>query len=457
MTGKAIEVNAALRAAAGAVKMMSLSEGVECPYTLPEYKDKQCTIDEKTLWDLPAESAHDQFRRTLVFFRSIQQGVIPSIYQPALSKEEEEAFIKEWRNVSHRHKTEGAGIDLKQWIFTELLHVDPTINLSISLDHFLTGGTDTTPRPETMGRGVKGNPILIYGCKVRGDPTEIDVNRFIQSMEKDPKEMLYRLDAMDAPPKLITGAVIVDIKTTPRELRKIIINIVTDKVIAAAAKSGGVTAQFFGTDIIEATPIENTLYIRVNQKITTDYLVIYDINVQKRIFTDIFTAEAEIDIHPWLMYLLSKDSVVMNTAFGGNMTPQQYPLAFYIVAHFVANKPQYEKNPADFYRKPNADKKPEMLAAIKANESALDTLLRDGYAWLGEKYPGMGNIRQMLGDTTTALAGRRMAKAGESIKAGVRGVGASIASGLGRIGRMVTRSQSKQKGGTRRITRKALH
>ena len=69
----------------------------------------------------------------------------------------------------------------------------------------------------------------------------------------------------------------------------------------------------------------------------------------------------------------------------------------------------------------------------------------------------MGNIRQMLGDTTTALAGRRMAKAGESIKAGVRGVGASIASGLGRIGRMVTRSQSKQKGGTRRITRKALH
>jgi hypothetical protein len=136
------------------------------------------------------------------------------------------------------------------------------------------------------------------------------------------------------------------------------------------------------------------------------------------------------------------------------MTPQKFPLAFYIVAHFVANQPQYAKNSADFYRKPIAEKKSEMLAALKANKAELTQRITDGYAWLGQTPPGFGELLTSLGGFTNAAAHRLRSVAG---KAGAALGKAGAVAGAAIRG-MFTRSKTKQdQVGGKRVTRKVRH
>jgi hypothetical protein len=448
LTGKAIEVNTALRAAAGAVKMMSLSEGVECPYTIPTYTDAQCSgYSEKEREDMQQESGRAQVRRAIAFLKSIQQGVIPSIRLAALPDDEEKQFLKEIHESMGKYALADKVIykDVLDWIMEDLFHlpIKKVNDIKEAFANFLRGGTAINK---------SGFPLFIYDCKQRGYPFSVELSRFMEFLIIPENEIIYAIEKFDR--QSIESAFATEaIIGAPKDINNICILIIQKS--QAYDENGAPielpSAQRVADGSPEAAIFTNIFYIMTNNSInygggsSKGKENIYGEHIVKStMLKHLFERDAVVDIHPWLMYLLSKDSAIMNTAFGGNMTPQQYPLAFYIVAHFVANQPQYEKNPADFYRKLIADKKPEMLAAIKANESALNTLLRDGYAWLGEKYPGMGNIRQMLGDTTTALAVHRATQMVDSFK-----------SGVGRLGRMFTRSQAKQKGSARRTTRKA--
>jgi hypothetical protein len=99
LVGKALDVNAALRAACGAAKMMALSEGVECPYTIDneQFKD-QCPppFDPK----LPKTETVEEIQRTYVFLRAVQQGIQPPINIARLPEAEEREFFREIDNVS---------------------------------------------------------------------------------------------------------------------------------------------------------------------------------------------------------------------------------------------------------------------------------------------------------------------------------------------------------------------
>jgi hypothetical protein len=450
LTGKAIEVNMALRAAAGAVKMMSLSEGVECPYTIPTYTDAQCSgYSEKEREDMQQEDGRAQVRRAIAFLKSIQQGVIPSIRLAALPDDEEKQFLKEIRESMGKYELADKVMykDAVDWIMEDLFHlpIKKVNDVKEAFANFLRGGTASKK---------SGFPLFIYDCKQRGYPFSVELSRFIEFLIIPENEIIYAIEKFDRQSiesTFATEAII----GAPKDINNICILIIqqTQAYNEKGAPIELLSVQRVADGSPEAAIFTNIFYIMTNNSInygggsSKGKENIYGEHIAKStLLKHLFERDAVVDIHPWLMYLLSKDSVVMNTAFGGNMTPPaQYPLAFYIVAHYVANQPQYANNPATFYNKSYDDKKPEMLAAIKANEPAVDTLLRDGYAWLGEKYPGMGNIRQMLGDTTTALAVRRGTQLVDSFKSGL----GRAAAGLKRV---LTR---RQKGGSRRITRKA--
>lgn len=484
LTGKAIEVNAALRAAAGAVKMMSLSEGVECPYVIDGAQFKgQCKpdINLKIL-----EDTRDQYKRSYVFLRAVQQGVTPPINISALPEEEEKALINDLRTTINEFKSSIPKEIYDIWLEHGGFETD-LYNSSTLAKTSYTNAEDLKKKisklnqinickrflrinPENFSNieqafaafisGDQGNGLRAYDCKKRVYVAESNLTRFLGYFRFSPSYLEYQIqDFIYAYLKNrpLTGMLA---STAPTNLNDINILLVdkyklrlnneletdSNRNPIPGTKRGIGMYDNKSKDNLIGIQYTEALYITVNDNIklySSDTPVTDIVNQQS--LRDVFIKNAAMDVHPYVMYLLQMDpwasKTFMADSFGGNMTPQQYPLAFYIVAHFMANQPQYEKNPADFYRKPIADKKLEMLAAIKANEPAVDTLLRDGYAWLGEKYPGMGNIRQMLGDTRTALAVRRATQMVDSFK-----------SGVGRLGRMFTR---KQKGGARRITRKA--
>ena len=109
-----------------------------------------------------------------------------------------------------------------------------------------------------------------------------------------------------------------------------------------------------------------------------------------RVIDDIFTIGEVIDIHPWLLYLIQVNPVkyfFTDSLFGGKMAPPlKFKLAYYIVAHYVAtHDPAYKENPSIFYKLPDSEKIPKMLAALKKEKCLQDDLLTAGYRWLNRE------------------------------------------------------------------------
>jgi hypothetical protein len=453
LIGKSLDINTALRAACGAAKMLALSEGVQCPYTLPDFKAVQCPGVPATHIDEPAEK---QFKRILVFLRSIQQGIIPPTNIATLSDEEEKAFKQEIQIAIKAHDDAKENvIPIDEWLVHTVFRTpNPksfvnTINTVMK--PFITGG----------GNGSTPLPILVSRCKYDGHPNESTFARFISHLRKSDDELKYYFEYTDGKARnwFYTSA---DISASNTLDTISILVFSRDKYNKLYGPGKGVD------DIPDPLNPDKQTTIRGLFYIMTDNTLKYDIDTpglldyviqgaelsNRYIIKHLFERNAVIDIHPWLMYLLQTTPLAFMTgSFGGNMTPAaQFPLAFYIVAYFVANQPLYSKNPADFYRKPIAEKKKEMLAALNANKAELTKRIADGYVWLGQTPPGIGALLASLGGNLSAVTHRFESVAGKA--------GAALEKAGKAFTGIFTRSRTKpntgQVGG-KRVTRKVRH
>lgn len=390
---KATRENQALRAASEAVKMMALSQGVMCPYNIPTFADRQCVSSVRPLINEPPEM---QYKRSLAFFRAIQQGVNPSICQKALPQEEEDAFIKEWREVLvryHAHKKslkQGAseGISISDWTTENLFHLPKmaTGDILIAFRNFVTGGNQIKNKP---------NPLTVHGCQFLGHPVEYNYGRFIELITLTPEKLAFFFEkekyALTDPTQLNTHASV----TAGTSLNNITITVVHNMFVSEKGtdKKDYLMIPSNGADAM--VPITDSFYILANSKVhdaTSGQDWVQGATVlERRLIAEIFKGDGVDDVQPWLMYLLMTTPATyeafMKGAFGGRFSPPlKFKLAYYIVAHYVAtHDPAYKENPSIFYKLPDSEKIPKMIAALKKEKCIQDDLLTTGYRWLNRE------------------------------------------------------------------------
>jgi len=139
---------------------------------------------------------------------------------------------------------------------------------------------------------------------------------------------------------------------------------------------------------------------------------------------------------------------MMNNPIGYSMKPpEKYRLAFYIIAHYIANRPPYVANPAKFYKTFMERKKPEMLKALIDNfvspNSVLRIAINEGYEWLKEPKPTFEQLITDYGGEVTA---------GMRAKARAASVAAGFTAGVSKIKGLFTRRRGQD--GGKRVTRK---
>jgi hypothetical protein len=390
LTGKCLEVNAALRAAAGAVKMMSLSEGVVCPYTIDEEQFKnQCSADFDP--NLPKTTSIEEIRRVYVFFKAIQQGVQPPTNIARLPEAEEHAFADEIEQAYEDFKLLPAKSDygFQDYFFSNILKIS-TGKIKHIGEHF-----KVFIRPEGEGK-----PILAHNCGKKVE-NYVDDLRIIEQLKYG---RIYMQQAAENSDTLSKDSIAEYVRThgfqptalvainATNDINKIIIKIINDHT--DIIKGFGSIIKFDPIEI-DIIPLNEVYYIKIKDAKNVDIPVIGVSNMRTQsVVKYVFDHDLVVDVQPYLMYLLQSDAWASNAfmaaSFGGNMKPPtKYPLAFYIIAQYIANRPRYVANPADFYRKP--DKNPEIIEALKNNykdsKSELRIKITEGYAWLKEKPP----------------------------------------------------------------------
>ena len=397
---KATREYQALRSAAEAVKMMALSQQVECPVNIKDYfTTPQCpTVSGDILKSLPSATAETQFRRGLIFFRSLQQGVKPTICDLHLPEEEEAQFIKDWQTVMSTYVSK-LGDTRFQWFCRTFLHIpkNEIVEVNDAFRRYLTGGV------------LNVLPLRSLLCKETGTPNNDDIERFSSNFVMlNKQERQYRFDDFDNRQSKMyihgksgtgnynvgmTGFSYAAVETTPSDIYKVNILIYDYSNIPEPQLTAN----------SEPSDVDKLLYISANKKIinfgdnptiiTGEYITNY------RVMKDLFTVPgAVVDVHPWLMYLLqttpATHDLFMSRAFGGSMSPlKNHNLAFYIIAHYVANHdPVYKGNPSTFYRLDYSKKFIKMKTAVGAAKSLIDK----GYAWLKEKRPTDSELKTMF-------------------------------------------------------------
>jgi len=382
---KAAKENQALRAASEAVKMMALSQKVECPVNINEYfTTAQCPpVDKATLATMPLVPAEEQFKRGLLFFRSLQQGVKPSICERQLPTEEEAIFIEQWKRVMSAHDTKYPTKFLQ--FCDNFLHIPSNerdeAKINGAFARFLTGGTTVLP-------------LTAFNCTKKGPENNSDFKRFNDSLFMSDKERQYRFEEFDYnQEQLMRGR-----NTFPSVAIESTSANINDLNILIYDYSKPVDT--IGEDL-QPHPINELMYISVDKsKINfsdNDTTTIIGKNIVKqKLIHDLFSISgAVVDVHPWFMYLLqTKHDLFMSRAFGGSMSPlKNHNLAFYIIAHYVANHDSaYKENPSTFYRLDYSVKFIKMKGAISVAKPLIDK----GYAWLKENRPTDSELKTMF-------------------------------------------------------------
>ena len=390
---RAIKENQALRAAAEAVKMMALSQGVTCPYNVPSFADRQCVSSVRPLINEPPEM---QYKRSLAFFRAIQQGVNPSICQTELPQDEEDAFVKKWKEVLIQyddHKKalkQGAaeGISISDWTTENLFHLPKKVagDIVSAFRNFVTGGEQIKNQP---------NPLKAHGCKFLGHPVEYNYGRFIDFIRMTPEKLAFFFEkekhALTDPTQLNTHASV----AAGTSLDKITITVIHNMFVSEKRTGKKEYLMIPSNGSEPVVPINEAFYILANDKIheeTSGQDWIQGSTVlERRLIADLFKGDGVDDVNPWLMYLLMTTPATyeafMKSAFGGKMAPPlRFKLAYYIVAHYVAtHDPAYKANPSIFYKLPDSEKIPKMIAALQKEKCIQDDLLTAGYRWLNRE------------------------------------------------------------------------
>lgn len=445
LVGKSLDINAALRAACGAAKMIALSQGVECPYTIDvsQFKE-QCGTPIKEL-RYTKTSSFEQFNRACVFLRAVQQGVPPPTNIARLPNQEHDELLAEFFTAV---KTKGSKEPLDVFLCERFFRIDPSNydRISVAFQDF-------------MNADGQGRLLGAYDCEKTNNILETQLRRLFSVMKDGPDYLQQFLEnaeytdpdnlAILAKKKGYDSGLPIEVSVA-KELDKLNIFILTEKKRADIrehldGKYGAKTLASENSNV----PLDNiyNIVIQDGQAINLPGNAVVDISKQS-VVRYVFDKDVVVDVHPYLMYLLQMDpwasTTFMVRSFGGNMIPPvKYPLAYYIIAHYVANRPPYT-NPVDFYNlpiKPTNEKLPIMLAALKANSAELKLLIAEGYDWLKDKAPSISELIPWLGGGAGNVARHKVGKA------------VSAATGFFRdIGRRFTRSQGQS--GGRRVTRK---
>lgn len=439
LVDKALDINAALRAACGAAKMLALSEGVVCPYTIDNEKfGNQCLepFDPK----LPLTTNFEEIQRTYVFCKAVQQGIQPPINIARLPEAEEKEFIRELDNVSEAFNAlpNKDDLDFVDYFFLNLFKIAPTEDtkntIAINFERFISLNEHS------------GTPLLAFNCQKKQDTFDGQLRRIItyfglgsiytqQFLENYNAPFEFKKDSGFDPLSPVT------IHAT-NKMNQIIIKIVKEKDNIEHSAIIRISPLDINVSVLD-----DLYYIQITKDANVAYppqLGILNIRTQS-VVKYIFEHNLVVDVQPYLMYLLQTDKWayenIMALSFGGNMIPSfQYPLAYYIIAHYVANRPPYT-NPVDFYNlpiKPTNEKLPIMLAALKANSAELKLLIDKGYAWLKDKAPTISELIRWLGGGFGNVAKHKAGKAVSAV--------------TGFFRRMLTRSQGQN--GGKRVTRK---
>lgn len=444
LVGKALDVNAALRAACGAAKMMALSEGVVCPYRIDDEQfGNQCPLPFDP--NLPKTETVEEMQRTYVFLRAVQQGIQPPINIARLPEAEEREFFREIDMASEAYDALPNKDDLSfaDYFFSNLLKIDSTGK---------TNEMIYTSFHKFMSlNGNSGTPLLAFDCQKEQDTFENQLARVFANLRFGTTYMQQFIENYDSPFKFSKDSGFepggpVSIYAT-KEMNKIIIKIVEDKETITSPSITSIIPLEYDT-----IQLDKLYYIQLIKGAKVPYPVFYGIlNIRTQsVVKYMFDHNLVVDMQPYLMYLLQMDpwasTTFMARSFGGNMIPPlKYPLAYYIIAHYIANRPPYT-NPVDFYNlsiKPNNEKRPIMLAALTSSKSKAELTQRiaDGYAWLNETKPTITTLIEWLGGGTVNVLGHKARKAVRAVTGFFRD-----------IGRRITRKQGQD--GGKRVTRK---
>ena len=442
MTTDTVSVNQALRAACGAAKMLARSELVECPYEIDATLFMgQC--------DAPVEgkryantSAMEQFYRICVFLRAIQQGIVPPTNIYRLPDDEHNQLLNEFFTLVNEYKASGAG-KFETFICNRFFRVNPSTFANI--ERLFSKYIDADGQ---------GSLLRAYDCEKKNDLFENQLMRVFSIMKDGPDYLQQFLEnstygsvevaASLAEKKGFNSVLPIEVSVT-NKLDKLNIFILTEekrsRIYQDDADGKYIAKSLMYDD--SNIPLENiyTIVIKDKQVIQIPGLAILDISKQS-VVQYVFDKNVVVDVHPYLMYLLQIDpwasKTFMARSFGGNMIPPaQYPLAYYIIAHYVANRPPY-KNSAEFYNKPikpNNEKLPEMVAALRSNSAELKQRIVDGYAWLKEPVPNTTELIKWLGGGIRSVFEYKARKA------------------AGKFASMFTTRKQGQ-GGGKRVTRK---
>ena len=380
---KAARENQALRTASEAVKLMALSQGVECKLGLSKelYTNKCPKLSSK---DLENETGLEQWKRSIAFLRYLQQGITPPVCLKELPIEEEKTFIE----ICRGRYSELDDVDL--FIKHIVKDTTPTLitDINKSYQAFITGG-------------AQGNPLDIYNCRKQGYPYLNSMGRFVPLFSKTDEILEYIFEYWDY--SLLTQYPSVA-DTASNKLDNIDIALIDDiaktKDVDFAITTEINTKRGNSAPAIITTNYKNTMFINTSFNLDNIFNAVQRSSVyatsgktiaKLKLIKKIFKDDMVYDVHPWLMYLLMTTPATyeafMKGAFGGKMAPPlNHKLAYYIVAHYVANK-DYAANPSVFYKVDRDSKYPILKRAVEKRQDKpiLDDLLTKGYSWLNRE------------------------------------------------------------------------
>ena len=402
--------------ARGAIRGFKLNAPLAQSYKYNFGTPAQCPpLEDAERRALPNEGGYEQYWRSLVFFKAIQDKIRPPTDVKRLDPAVEAYFVAEWKRVLAEYDAlNDPPMDAVTYTAVHLLGIknEEVGNLEQAYINFIKGDKSVE------------RPLSAYDCKIKGQPVQGTIMRFMTTIRMTSDELRYRLEAAD----------IFDLRypfpmlALPESPNTI------DNVVVVIARVIDVTKTL--TPIGERTvgSLSDCFYIQTKSFIDYegdgDYLIPGYTLIRERTLPAeveggpprhlprlpfaLFEADDVRDIHPWLMYLLYtnedtyRNYMFMATAKGWELGPPAIPsnvpqlkneetkqgfiLAYYILMHDIANR--NSAMPSEFYKLLKRDQLGFLKAHLEDDrfKDEVQEKLLSGWSWLNIKQANLPSI-----------------------------------------------------------------
>jgi len=372
---------------------------------------------------LPNEGGYEQYWRSLVFFKAVQDKVIPPIDVKRLDPAVEAYFVAEWKRVMSEYDASNSPMDPATYTAVHLLGLEPEEkgDLNTAYRNFLKGGSNNP------------KPLAVYDCKVRGDPYQGEISRFLTQIQSSYDELRFSLEAWDIF-DLRYQSPMLGIAESPNTIDKITVTVA--RIIDIDMPIIPVAEQTLG-NLRDCFYIQTKGFIKYSLSglyVIPGYTLLRERTLPAeveggpprhlpRLPFALFEADDVRDIHPWLMYLLFtnprtyENYMYMTLTKGWGLLPLPMPnnvpelknettkqgvlLAYYILLHDFANR--NSEIPSAFYKIPQ----PQQFGFLKSHlehkdpsiKEAIETKLLNGWSWLNikqENLPSIGLLKRLF-------------------------------------------------------------